>query len=128
MKNLEKMCITDNSRYEAGKCNTGGAYSFSTIYRRNDDGTYNAIYSTSADFPYCPMCGSFYTGGDDCPYCDGQPDVLAADEVLSAVLQAAEDPDFEISWSWEEAEQPVSVWDEEDEYPTDGVRQETVKS
>ena len=120
MKNLEKICITDNSRYEAGKSSTGGAYIFGTTYRPTGDGAYTATYWTSADFPYCSVCGSFY-GGGECPHCDGQPDVLTADEVLSAVLRAAEDPDFEIEWVWEETEPPVLKWEDDEEFPTDDI-------
>ena len=119
MRKLEKITITDYSQYEEGRCNTGGAYIFSTVYHRNDDGTYTAAYSTSADFPYCPYCGSIYSG-NECS-CGKRPDVLTAEELLSIVLQAAANPDFEIDCVWEEIVIPTIVWDDDEEFPTDEI-------
>ena len=119
MRKLEKISITDYSQYDEKNSRTGGAYGFSATYRRNDDGTYTTTYGTSADFPYCPYCGSFYSG-NTCS-CGKQPDVLTAEELLSIVLQAAANPDFEIDCVWEEVLIPAVVWEDEDEYPTDEI-------
>jgi hypothetical protein len=61
-----EIIITDLSDYDPLYCNNGGKYSFWTIYTRVDNNNYSVTYGTSADFPFCPLCGSFYTNHCAC--------------------------------------------------------------
>lgn len=60
-----KISIIDNTNYAADKCNDGGSYSFTTTYQQIADNKFAVLHSTSAEYPYCPFCGSFYR--DICP-------------------------------------------------------------
>lgn len=47
------------SEYDHNKCNNGGCYGFWTQYDRTECGLFEVSYHTTADFEYCPCCGSF---------------------------------------------------------------------
>jgi hypothetical protein len=57
-----KISIIDNSNYAVDKCVNGGNYSFTTAYRQIAANKFAVLHSTSAEYPYCPFCGSFYRG------------------------------------------------------------------
>lgn len=75
--------IVDRTQFEADTCNNGGSYSFTTTYRQIGDGKFEVLYSTSADFDYCPLCGSFYQ--KDCPCGMEGPDIVSWEEVQKEV-------------------------------------------
>ena len=77
-----KVIIKDYSDYEDGLCNNGGHYSFTDVYEKCSKG-WRASYYTSADFPYCEYCGSFYNDYHDC----GKPSMLETKEVI-AIIQS----------------------------------------
>ena len=60
-----RVTITDYTHFEADKCVNGGSYSFTTAYRQIAANKFAVLHSTSAEYPYCPFCGSFYR--DICP-------------------------------------------------------------
>ena len=60
-----KISIIDNSNYAADKCVNGGNYSFTVTYQQIANNKFAVLHSTSAEYPYCPFCGSFYR--DICP-------------------------------------------------------------
>lgn len=51
--------LSDLSDYESDKCNNGGCYGFWTDYSRMEKGDWELSFHTTADFDYCPCCGSF---------------------------------------------------------------------
>lgn len=83
-----KIIITDNSNYKSETCNNGGDYSFSVIYRQISDDKFEVLHSTSAEYPYCPFCGSFYQGS--CPCGMEGPDVVDSKNVDKEITYARE--------------------------------------
>lgn len=59
LKSANVVTIEDLSEYDPERCNNGGCYSFWTKYVREKNNQFRVEYGTSADFPYCPVCGSF---------------------------------------------------------------------
>ncbi len=59
MKNIKHVRFVDYSGYDPDKCNNGGCYGFWTDYHRLPDGNFEVSYGTTADFEFCPACGSF---------------------------------------------------------------------
>lgn len=51
--------LSDFSDYDSEKCNNGGCYGFWTDYDRMENGNWELSFHTTADFDYCPCCGSF---------------------------------------------------------------------
>lgn len=51
--------LSDYSDYKSDKCNNGGCYGFWTDYSRLENGKWELSFHTTADFDYCPCCGSF---------------------------------------------------------------------
>ena len=83
-----KISIIDNSNYAADKCNNGGSYSFTTTYRQINDDQFEVLHSTSSEFPYCPLCGSFYQG--NCPCGMEEPDIVDSETVDKEITCARE--------------------------------------
>jgi len=75
--------IVDRTQFAADKCNNGGSYSFTTTYRQIAANKFAVLHSTSAEYPYCPFCGSFYQGS--CPCGMEGPDIVSWEEVKTAV-------------------------------------------
>ena len=73
LKGINKVRFCDYTQYEAEKSCNGGCYGFWTDYTRLEDGNWEVSYGTTADLPYCPVCGSFndHYEGDDCCYESG---------------------------------------------------------
>ena len=59
LKDVNKITIHDLTSYDPDRCSTGGNYAFYTIYTRVDDDMFEVSYDTTAEFDYCPVCGSF---------------------------------------------------------------------
>ena len=78
-----KVTITDYTHYASDSCSNGGNYSFSVIYRQISDDKFEVLHSTSSEFPYCPLCGSFYQGS--CPCGMEGPDIVNYEQVKKEV-------------------------------------------
>lgn len=65
--------FNDYTDYDPNRCHNGGSYGFWTDYDRLENGKWEISYGTTADFSYCPRCGSFndHYEGDDCCYDSG---------------------------------------------------------
>ena len=82
-----KIIIVDNSHYKSETCNNGGDYSFTTIYTLRPDSKFDVTFSTSSEFQYCHLCGTFYHG-DSC-YCGmDHPDVVDCENVNKGIAYA----------------------------------------
>lgn len=70
---IKRVRFCDYTEYNPEKCNNGGCYGFWTDYIRLENGNWEVSYGTTADFDYCPCCGSFndHYEGDDCCYESG---------------------------------------------------------
>ena len=73
LNGIKRVRFCDYTSYEAEKSSNGGCYGFWKDYNRLDDGNWEVSYGTTADFEYCPVCGSFneHYEGDDCCYDSG---------------------------------------------------------
>lgn len=94
MERLVAVKITDYSEYEGGQCNTSGKYSYTTHYYRVGYDEWEVEYSTSADFKYCPICGSF--GDCGCEEYGCTPLVVTTETVLKDVLRVQGDANYEV--------------------------------
>lgn len=96
-KGAKRVVIEDYSEYDGDHCNNGGAYSFTTTYTHTA-GDFAVSYSTSADFPYCPKCGSFYSD-EECPCGMDDYDTVSAAELeeILAGYEEVDDGDYIIS-------------------------------
>jgi hypothetical protein len=83
-----RVTITDYTHFEADKCVNGGSYSFTTAYRQIAANKFAVLHSTSAEYPYCPFCGSFYQGS--CPCGMEGPDVVDSETVDKEITCARE--------------------------------------
>lgn len=59
LNGVKKVIFNDYSDYQSATCHTGGNYGFWTNYNRLPNGNWEVSYGTTADFSYCPVCGSF---------------------------------------------------------------------
>ena len=98
LNNVRKVTFVDYSDYESDKCNNGGQYAYFTNYTRVENG-FEVSYSTTADFEYCPVCGSFedhYEGEcseNESQYSCGEYEVISADELLQKINNFSETED-----------------------------------
>lgn len=63
------MTFNNFSEYDSEKCNNGGCYGFWTDYNQIENHNWQVSYGTTADFEYCPCCGSHYDYDLDCYSC-----------------------------------------------------------
>ena len=75
--------IVDRTHFVVDTCNNGGDYSYTVTYRQIADDKFEVWHSTSAEFDYCPLCGSFYQ--ENCPCGMEGPDIVSWEEVKTAV-------------------------------------------
>ena len=61
-----RVIITDYTHYASDTCVNGGNYSFTATYQQIATNKFAVLHSTSAEYPYCPFCGSFYQGSCPC--------------------------------------------------------------
>lgn len=59
LNGIKKVRFNNYSEYNSEKSNDGGSYGFWTDYSRLENGKWEVSYGTTADFEYCPVCGSF---------------------------------------------------------------------
>lgn len=88
---IVKVSITDWSGYDPDRCNNGGGYSYTTTYYRKDDDKWDVIYSTSAEFEYCPYCGMFGSGCR-CTH----PQQATTDVVMERITALKDDRDYTV--------------------------------
>ena len=75
--------IVDRTHFVSETSNNGGDYSYTVTYRQIADDMFEVLYSTSAEFDYCPLCGNFYQG--NCPCGKEDPDVVNYEQVKKEV-------------------------------------------
>ena len=59
LNGIKRVRFNNYSEYDSEKSNDGGSYGFWTDYSRLENGKWEVSYGTTADFEYCPVCGSF---------------------------------------------------------------------
>lgn len=85
--------ITDYSVYDPDNCFTGGAYWFSTQYKKISSNKYLVYYRTSAKFRFCSKCGTFSCNG-----CCGNRKLISQAELIKLLQKADFSPDHEIEY------------------------------
>ena len=99
LKNINKVRFCDYTQYKSEKSSNGGCYGFWTDYTRLEDGNWEISYGTTADLPYCPVCGSFndHYEGDDCCYESGYScgncEVVTEEKLLELINEFKETED-----------------------------------
>ena len=83
-----KVKIVDRTQFEADSCCNGGNYSFTVTYQQIAANKFAVLHSTSAEYPYCPFCGSFYR--DICPCGMKGPDIVDSETVDKEITCARE--------------------------------------
>lgn len=58
IRNCDVIILDDYSDYQENTCHTGGNYGF-TDRLVKDGECFRVEHSTTADFPFCPVCGEF---------------------------------------------------------------------
>ena len=99
IKDAKKVVFSDYSNYKPETCRNGGDYAFYEVYERIGDNKWECHYETSADFEYCPVCGSFdnhYDDDNDC-YCCGELEVISDDEMMKRIMNFEECDDMSLS-------------------------------
>ena len=86
-------CITlnDYSDYDERFCRNGGRYAFWTEYTNIGNDEWERTEHTTAEFPYCPVCGTFGSCN-----CDKNFEVISTDELKKIVNSFEEDDDHYI--------------------------------
>lgn len=114
-KTVKVVRLSDDSEYDSELCRNGGAYGFWTDYNRMEDGRWYISYGTTADFEFCPVCGSFnnhYCGDDeadeafghDSGYSCGEYEVITETELIAVINEFVEDEDHYITYRSAEEE------------------------
>lgn len=104
LNKIKRVRFNDYSEYESGKSNNGGCYGFWTDYDLLENGNWEVSYGTSADFEYCPVCGSFndHYEGDDCcyesGYSCGEYETITEAELLKRINEFEEADDKYIEY------------------------------
>lgn len=96
----KKFSKADIMEFYLNSCYYGnGCYGFWTDYTRLEDGNWEVSYGTTADLPYCPVCGSFndHYEGDDCCYESGYScgdcEVVTEEKLLELINEFKETED-----------------------------------
>lgn len=97
LKGINKVIFNDYSNFDSRTCNNGGNYGFWTTYTRLDNGMWEAYHETTADFTFCPVCGSFdnhygsdaYESGYEC----GEFETVTETELLKLIADFKEEGD-----------------------------------
>ena len=99
LNGVARVRFCDYSQYESEKSSNGGCYGFWTDYTRQEDGNWEVSYGTTADFPFCPVCGDFndHYEGDDCRfesgYSCGDYEIVTEEELLNLINEFKETED-----------------------------------
>ena len=104
LNGIKRVRFCDYTEYESGKSNNGGCYGFWTDYDLIEDGSWEVSFGTTADFEYCPCCGSFndHYEGDDCcyesGYSCGEYETITETELLKRINEFEETDDKYIEY------------------------------
>ena len=104
LNGINKVRFCDYTEYNSEKCNNGGCYGFWTDYNRLENGNFEISYGTTADFEYCPVCGSFnnhYASDDDIyesGYTCGEFETVTETELLELINNFEETEDCYIEY------------------------------
>jgi hypothetical protein len=63
-----KVTVYDYTEYKSETSRNGGDYGYTETYTRVSGDAFEVSYGTTAEFDYCPRCGSFYQGECSCVY------------------------------------------------------------
>lgn len=81
---FNKVVVSDFREYNAERCNDGGGYAYYIHFDKISDEKFTTSYYTSADFDYCPYCGSFISNYDHHVYnCDEE--IVTRDELINII-------------------------------------------
>lgn len=61
-----EIIINDYREYDEKNCTTGGNYAYFTKYVKVDNNEWKVYHSTTAEFDYCSICGTFGHTSDEC--------------------------------------------------------------
>lgn len=89
---IRRVTFFDFSQYNWEKGSNGGCYGFWTDYDRVKNG-WEVSYGTTADFEYCPVCGSFEnhcTGDEQQEYSCGDYEIISTNELLERIREFQE--------------------------------------
>ena len=95
LNGINRVRFNDYSDYVSDKCNNGGCYGFWTDYNRVDKG-WEVSHWTTAEFDYCPVCGSFnnhYVGDEGGEYSCGENEIITEKELLKKIESFEETED-----------------------------------
>nr|WP_270249122.1 hypothetical protein [Coprococcus catus] len=105
LNNIESVKFCDYTSYDPNKCHDGGSYAFYKNYKRDDNGMWYAVYSTTADFDYCPCCGIFsdhYDEDYESGYSCGEFETVTDEELLDIINSFEETEDEYIEFRYKE--------------------------
>lgn len=98
LNGISKVIFYDNSEFDSRTCRNGGGYGFRTTYTRLENGMWEISYDTTADFTYCPVCGSFdhHWGSDfyESGYTCGEFETVTETELLKLIADFKEKDDI----------------------------------
>lgn len=101
LNGVKRVIFNDYSDYQSNTCHTGGNYGFWTDYTSLENGNWEISYGTTAEFPYCPVCGDFndhYVGEDDIEYSCGEFATITETELLKLINDFEESDDEYIEY------------------------------
>ena len=93
---INRVRFYDYTEYEGEKANNGGCYGFWIEYNRISPEKWEISYGTTAEFEYCPVCGSFndHFEGEDCCYDSGyscgEYDTVTEQELIKLINEFTE--------------------------------------
>ena len=83
--------VADYSNYKHETCCNGGDYGFSRYFHRINMDKWEIEYSTTADFGYCPCCGSFnednYDENGCYAFCHDEPTTITTSELIEIIKE-----------------------------------------
>lgn len=98
---LKCIRVTDWTNYDPAKCRNGGKYRFTTTFYPVENG-FEVDFSTSADFPFCDILGTFQKC-NRCHWFDGKDctidyEVWTQQEVEDYIEKCRHDENFDIEY------------------------------
>ena len=98
IKEVKSVTFYDLSEYEEDKSRDGGRYGFWAVYKRINEDSFQLSFHTTAEFSYCPVCGSFgshYEGDSpyESGYSCGEYSVVSEKELLELINSFSETND-----------------------------------
>lgn len=96
LDNVKSVSFCDYTSYDPDKCHDGGSYAFYKNYKRDYNGKWYAVYSTTADFDYCPCGGIFsdhYDEEYESGYSCGEFETVTDEELLDIINSFEETED-----------------------------------